>query len=44
MSTLYRLTEPVIIQFLRATNFAALTGKSHTSNDLMSCCNQKEYH
>ena len=31
------LTEPVMTQFLRDTNLAALTGRSHTSNDFTSC-------
>ena len=31
------LTEPVMTQFFLGTNLEFLTGKSHTSNDLISC-------
>lgn len=34
-------TDPVMTQFFRDTNFAARTGKSQTSKDLISCCDSK---
>ena len=37
------LTDPVITQFFLATNLAFLTGRSHTSNDLISCWNTHIY-
>lgn len=38
------LTAPVITQFFLATNFAALTGRSHTSNVFTKVCNcRKQY-
>ena len=35
-------SDPVSTQFLRATNFAARTGRSHTSNVFTICCTGAE--